>query len=281
MSFDANRPIRRRIAIVGGGISGLASAYLLCPDHDITIYEAAPRLGGHARTVMAGKAGDQPVDTGFIVFNFANYPHLTRMFHDLDVPLERSDMSFGATIDNGAGENGTGGRVEYGLQTFGALLGQRRNLMRPAFAGMVRDIMRFNSGAEAAVRDDTMTIGELVDEMRLGAWFQNYYLMPICGAIWSTPTKDVRDFPARALVSFFRNHGLLGINDQQDWWTVTGGSTAYVERLLHHLQRAGVTVNTGAFRRSDPCLPFRSGSGDARGANPARAKGAQRDQIPR
>ena len=142
MSFDALSSQRRRIAIVGGGISGLASAWCLGPRHDVTLFEAAPRLGGHARTVTAGIRGDQPVDTGFIVFNYVNYPHLTRMFNELDVPVVRSDMSFGATIQNGA--------VEYGLKDLSALFGQRRNLGRPAFFGMVRDILRFNARAEGA-----------------------------------------------------------------------------------------------------------------------------------
>ena len=113
MSFDALPPTsaapRRRVAVVGGGISGLAAAWLLSTKYDVSLFEAEPRLGGHARTVLAGLKGDQPVDTGFIVFNHVNYPHLTRLFHDLDVAIERSDMSFGATIADG--------KVEYGLQT--------------------------------------------------------------------------------------------------------------------------------------------------------------------
>lgn len=184
MSFDALPSQRRRIAIVGGGISGLAAAWLLGPRHDVTLFEASARLGGHARTVTAGICGDQPVDTGFIVFNYVNYPHLTRMFNALDVPVVRSDMSFGATIQNGA--------VEYGLKDMGALFGQRRNLGRPAFFGMVRDILRFNARAESVARDDSTTIGEMVQELSLGDWFQRYYLMPICGAIWSTPRRDPR-----------------------------------------------------------------------------------------
>ena len=113
MSLDS-RPIRaQRVAIIGGGISGLAAAYLLSPHHAVTIFEAESRLGGHARTIMAGHRGDQPVDTGFIVFNYANYPHLARMLRDLDVPVAKSDMSFGASID--------GGRIEYALRTLRSL----------------------------------------------------------------------------------------------------------------------------------------------------------------
>lgn len=237
MSFDA-QPIRpQRIAVVGGGVSGLAAAYLLAPHHAVTLYEAAPRLGGHARTVMAGRNGDQPVDTGFIVFNYANYPHLTRMFMDLDVPVKPSDMSFGASIDNG--------RVEYALRNLRGLIGQPRNLARPGFLRMVRDITKFNAQAEAAATDDNMTIGDLIEKLRLGAWFERYYLLPICGAIWSTPPAEIADFPARTLIQFFRNHALLSAGGQHQWWTVDGGSIEYVRRLEHHLRGRGVSIRTG------------------------------------
>ena len=238
MSFDA-QPIRpQRVAIIGGGISGLAAAYLLSPHHAVTLFEAAPRLGGHARTVLAGQNGDQPVDTGFIVFNYANYPHLTRMFQDLDVPVARSDMSFGASINNG--------KIEYGLKDLRALTAQKRNLLRPGFARMMRDILRFNAKAEGLVSDDSATIGELMDELALGAWFQQYYLMPLCGAIWSTPPSEIRSFPARALVQFFRNHALLSTSGQHQWWTVDGGSVEYVRRLEHYLRGRGVAIRTSS-----------------------------------
>ncbi|WP_163848470.1 NAD(P)/FAD-dependent oxidoreductase [Pseudooceanicola aestuarii] len=238
MSFDAlpNRP--QRIAVIGGGISGLAAAYLLSPQHNVTLFEAEPRLGGHARTVLAGRRGDQPVDTGFIVFNHVNYPHLTRMFHDLDVPTQRSDMSFGATIDDG--------RIEYGLQTLRAVFGQRRNLGRPAFLGMVRDIARFNARAEAETEaDPTLSVAGLIARLKLGPWFRRYYLTPICGAIWSTPPDRIMGFPARSLVRFFRNHALLSATGQHQWWTVSGGSIEYVRRLETRLRACGCDIRTG------------------------------------
>lgn len=242
MFFDANSihqkssHQKQRIAIIGGGISGLSAAYLMAPHHDVTLFEAAPRLGGHARTIMAGRHGDQPVDTGFIVFNYANYPHLTRMFQALDVPVTKSDMSFGATINNG--------EVEYGLRSLRALTAQKRNLLRPGFARMLRDILHFNAHAEALAKDDDTTIGELMDQLRLGRWFQDYYLMPICGAIWSTPPGEIRAFPARSLVQFFRNHALLGASGQHQWWTVDGGSIEYLQRLEQHLLAHGVKIHT-------------------------------------
>ncbi len=236
MPFDA-QPIRpQRIAVIGGGISGLAAAYVLAAHHAVTLFEASPGLGGHARSVVAGIRGDQPVDTGFIVFNYANYPHLTRMFQDLDVPVAKSDMSFGASIN--------GGEIEYGLRNLSALTAQRRNLLRPGFARMLRDILRFNDKAEALASDDSATIGEFMADLKLGDWFQRFYLMPLCGAIWSTPPAEIRAFPARALVQFFRNHALLSASGQHQWWTVDGGSVEYVRRLERHLRGRGVAIRT-------------------------------------
>ena len=236
MAFDTPRQAPRRIAVIGGGISGLAAAWMLAPQDRVTVYEAAPRFGGHVRTVMAGQRGDQPVDTGFIVFNHVNYPHLTRLFADLDVPTQPSDMSFGATID--------GGRLEYALRSPSALFAQRRNLLRPSFARMLADIARFNSRAEGAVRDD-MTIGELTRELGLGDWFRRYYLLPVSGAIWSTPPSEIEAFPARTLLSFFRNHGLMSVGGQHQWWTVTGGSIEYLRRLEANLRLSGVDLRPG------------------------------------
>lgn len=235
--FDQPHVPKKKIAIIGGGISGLSAAYYLAPDHEVTLFEAADRLGGHARTVLAGRNRDQPVDTGFIVFNYATYPLLTRLFRELDVPVIKSEMSFGASIDNG--------RLEYGLNTLGALVAQKRNLLRPQFYKMIRDILHFGKHAEAAATDDK-TIGELVEELRLGRWFRDNYLMPMCGAIWSTPVEDVDQFPARSLVRFFRNHALLAGTGKHQWWTVKGGSIEYVRRLQSALEARGVEIRLSA-----------------------------------
>ncbi len=232
--FDQTPPPRKKVAVIGGGISGMAAAYDLAREHDVTLYESAARLGGHARTVVAGKRGDQPVDTGFIVFNYATYPNLTALFRELDVPVLKSEMSFGASID--------GGRLEYGLNTLPALLAQRTNLLKPRFYGMVCDILRFGKRAEAAVQDDDQTIGDLVSDLRLGRAFRDDYLMPMCGAIWSTPVAEVDQFPARSLVRFFRNHALLAGAGQHQWYTVKGGSIEYVKRLKTALKQRGVSI---------------------------------------
>lgn len=236
MSFDAPMPRSRRIAIIGGGVSGLAAAYLTGATDTVTLYESEDRLGGHARTKLAGINGDQPVDTGFIVFNYETYPHFTKMLDALDVPVAKSDMSFGATVDGGA--------MEYSLQSLNAIFGQRRNIGRPRFVRMIRDLTRFNREAESMADSDDMTIAELVAKMGLGDWFTRYYLMPMCGAIWSTSTEEIRNFPARSLVNFFRNHALLGW-DQHQWMTIDGGSVEYVNRLTDNLRAKGVRLRPG------------------------------------
>nr|WP_321249863.1 FAD-dependent oxidoreductase [uncultured Ruegeria sp.] len=247
--FDETPRVRKKIAVIGAGISGLSAAYYLSEDNDVTVFEAEPRLGGHARTVMAGRNGDQPVDTGFIVFNYVTYPHLTRLFDELNVPVSKSEMSFGATIDNG--------RIEYGLNNLRTLTAQKRNLTRPAYYKMIADILRFGKEAPDAAKDDDTTIGELVDQLRLGHWFRHNYLMPMCGAIWSTPVEFVDQFPARSLVQFFRNHALLasGRANQHQWYTVTGGSIEYVRRIDAALRARGCEIRLAApvdhIQRSD------------------------------
>ncbi len=237
MPFETRGATAKRIAVIGGGISGMGAAYHLAEDHHVVLFEAEERLGGHARTIYAGKNGDQPVDTGFIVFNYRNYPHLTRLFDALNVPVAPSDMSFGVSIGGGA--------MEYGLNNIDTIFAQRRNFLRPAFVGMIRDILRFNREAEAAMRPG-LTVGELCDTLRLGTWFQNYYLRPFSGAIWSTPTGRIGDFPAETMIRFFKNHGLLGWYTQPKWYTVKGGSIEYVTRLGAALDSRGVDVRVGA-----------------------------------
>jgi predicted NAD/FAD-binding protein len=236
--FETSAAAPRRIAVIGAGISGMGAAYHLSRSHAVTLFEAEPRLGGHARTVVAGKHGDQPVDTGFIVFNYVNYPHLTRLFAELDVPVAESDMSFAASINDG--------RIEYGLRSAAALFAQKSNLVRPGFLGLIRDLIKFNSGAERLATDATITLGEFLDDMRLGRWFRDYYITPISGAIWSTPKEEIMDFPAQAMVRFFRNHHLLSATGQHQWWTVQGGSIEYVTRLEIAMRARGVDIRTAA-----------------------------------
>lgn len=238
MPFEQPATAPKRIAVIGAGISGMGAAYHLADRHRVTLFEAEPRLGGHARTIVAGKRGDQPVDTGFIVFNYANYPNLAKLFAALDVPVAKSDMSFAASIG--------GGRIEYGLRSLNALFAQKRNLANPGFLRMVRDLMRFNAQAEQVATDATVTLGELMDQMGMGRWFRDYYLTPISGAIWSTPKEEIMDFPAQALVRFFRNHHLMQTTGQHQWWTVQGGSIEYVTRLERALLSKGVDIQVAS-----------------------------------
>jgi uncharacterized protein len=234
MPFETLGSARRRVAVIGGGISGMAAAHFLADTHAVVLYEAEPRLGGHARTVIAGKRRDQPVDTGFIVYNNVNYPHLVKLFQKLAVPTVESSMSFGASIK--------GGRLEYGLASVDAIFAQRRNALDPRFLRMLGDILHFNRNAEAVANDPTMTIRDLLAKLRTGPWFRDHYITPFSGAIWSTPTSGILDFPAQALVRFFRNHALLDFAGQHQWYTVKGGSIEYVRRLQSALVTQGVDI---------------------------------------
>ncbi len=227
-----------KVAVIGAGITGLGAARMLGATHQVTLFEAEKRLGGHARTKMAGKNGDQPVDTGFIVYNEANYPYMTALFEQLQVPVVKSNMSFGASID--------GGEFEYALTSLDALFAQRRNAVSPKFLGMVRDILKFNKNALRVAQDETLTLRDFLEKLGVGAWFINYYLLPLSGAIWSTPTEKIMDFPAYAMVRFFENHALLGVTGQHQWYTVQGGSIEYVTRLEADLKRHGTELRLGA-----------------------------------
>lgn len=216
----------------------MAAARALASSHAVILIESQPHLGGRARTVLAGRRGDQSVDTGFIVFNNANYPNLVTLFDEFDVPIAKSVMSFAASID--------GGRIEYSLQNADTMFAQRGNLFSPTYLGMVRDIFRFNTRAAEAANDPNLPLREFVARLGLGRAFRDWYLGPISGAIWSTPCQDVMDFPAQAMIRFFRNHALLSHEGQHDWFSVRGGSVEYVRRLEARLAGMGVEVRKGA-----------------------------------
>ena len=235
MPFETFAAPSRRIAVIGGGISGMAAAHLLAGDHAVVLFEGGTRLGGHALTVMAGKRGDQPVDMGFIVFNRVNYPRLTALFDKLQVPVAPSDMSFGCSIQGGA--------LEYGLRNLDSLLAQRRNLFSPRYLRMLTDILRFHKGADRAATPG-MSLGDLLATMRMSSAFRDHYIAPFTGAIWSTPASGILSFPAEALIRFFKNHGLMGVFKHHQWLTVQGGSIEYVRRLEADLTRHGVDIRT-------------------------------------
>ena len=215
-----------KIAIIGSGISGLGAAHLLNRDHDITVFEKNDYIGGHSRTVAINTPdGEVPVDTGFIVFNKRNYPLLTKLFAHLDVPIAETDMSFGADIARGWLAYGT-------YHKLAGIFAQKKNLLRPAYLKMLKDIVRFNKDARRYLAEGTdLSLGELLEEMKMGDWFRDYYLLAMGAAIWSTPTSKMTDFPAQTFLRFFDNHGLLTLTDHPQWYTVVGGSREYVKRI--------------------------------------------------
>ena len=220
-----------KIAVIGSGISGLSAAYLLDRVHDVTVFEKEDYLGGHARTVMVrpdGADADIPVDTGFIVFNYRNYPLLAQLFAELDVPVQKSDMSFGLTVDEGW--------LEYGTPKIWNVFAQKRNIARRAFWRMMGDVLRFyRQSPRFLERGTEFTLGECLDELGMGSWFRQYYLMPMGAAIWSCPPETMLSFPATTFIRFFMNHGLLTLNDQPQWYTVTNRSKTYVNNILQKI----------------------------------------------
>ena len=258
MPFENAQAVAKRIAVIGGGISGMGAAYALRHSHQVVLFESTPQLGGHARTVIAGKNNDMPVDTGFLVFNNVNYPHLTKLFEELSVPTINSDMSFGASID--------GGWLEYGVLAPSAVFAQKRNVLRPKFFGMVRDILKFNKRASTENIDPTITIGALIKKWQLGDWFRDYYLTPFTGAIWSTPTMQILDFPAQAMITFMKNHALLGAGGQHQWRTVKGGSRKYVnlleQALIKNDVELRVSTSVDAVRRGTAGVEVKSVGGE-------------------
>ena len=218
----------QRIAIVGGGVSGLVAAHLLHRVHDVTVFEAGPRIGGHVCTidVIASDGSRDAVDLGFIVFNEKTYPLFTALLRRLGVESQASDMSFGVRSDVSG--------VEYGTRSAAALLAQPTNLLRPRFVSMVRDILRFHRQAGPAVRNGAadMTLGEYVATAGFSTPFNDDFLVPMGSALWSAPKADVLDMPASFFVRFFENHGMLSVDDQPEWRTVRGGSARYTEALV-------------------------------------------------
>jgi predicted NAD/FAD-binding protein len=218
----------QRIAIVGGGVSGLVAAHLLHRTHDVTVFEAHDRVGGHVCTidVTAPDGARHAVDVGFIVYNEQTYPLFTELLRRLGVESQPSDMSFGVRSDRSG--------VEYGSRSLGALLAQPSNLVRPRFVSMVRDILRFHREAGPAVRNGAaeLTLGEYVRKGRFSSAFADDFLVPMGSALWSAPRAHVLDMPAAFFVRFFENHGMLAMNGQPEWRVVKGGSTRYVEALV-------------------------------------------------
>ncbi|MBM3561238.1 MAG: FAD-dependent oxidoreductase [Alphaproteobacteria bacterium] len=227
-----------KIAVIGSGVAGLGAAWLLSQRHDVTVFEREPRLGGHSNTVIVpGPRGPVAVDTGFIVYNEPAYPNLTALFQNLDVATQPSDMSFAVSADGGA--------FEYSGRDIAGLLAQRRNLVRPRFWRMMRDVLRFYREAPGLLAkgvDQTQSIGDYLERGGYSDAFVRDHLLPMGAAIWSASVRDMRAHPAAEMIRFFDNHGLLQISGRPAWRTVTTGSRSYVERLR---ETSGAHFRTG------------------------------------
>jgi len=214
-----------KIAVIGSGISGMAVSYLLNKDHEIDLYEKNNYIGGHSNTAEINYDGKKiAVDTGFIVFNHQTYPNLKALFEKLGVVTKPSNMSFAASIN--------GGEIEYSGQNLSAVFCQKKNIFNWQFLLMIKDILKFNKSAvEVLESADNPTLNEFLDRLKVGKYFREFYLLPMAAAIWSCPLETMKNYPAKSLVRFFLNHGLLKVTNQPQWYTVEGGSREYVKLL--------------------------------------------------
>jgi len=229
----------KRIAIIGSGISGSLCARLLATQHKVTLLEAASRLGGHTHTVDVEAFGNTwSVDTGFMVFNDRTYPNFMRLLERLGIESQPSDMSFSVHCPRT--------ELEYQGSSLNGLFAQRRNLLRPRFYRMVRDILRFNRQAPQLLDVDgpeEITLAEYLDQNAYSTEFAEHYLLPMTAAIWSAPPQAMMTFPIKFLAQFLQNHGLLQVFDRPQWRTIPGGARRYLDALLNPLG-AAVRINS-------------------------------------
>jgi len=243
----------RRVAVIGSGISGLSVAHALSAQAQVTLFEAGDYFGGHTHTVDVTLDGvTHGVDTGFLVFNERTYPHLIRLFGEVQVPTALSDMSFSVRVPDID--------LEWSGSNLDSLFAQRRNLVRPAFWRMLADLMRFNRIATAMAQrgvgsasqpsgEALQSIGEFLDHHRFSTVFRDWYFLPMIGCIWSCPTDQMLRFPIDTMIRFCHNHGLIQITNRPRWFTVRGGARGYVERLLRHIPDARLNTPVRGVRR--------------------------------
>ena len=252
--------MKERIAIIGSGISGLTCAWLLRHKYDVHLFEANDYCGGHTQTTdveIDGKVW--PVNTGFIVFNDWTYPNFIRLMDQLGVKSEDSDMSFSVKSET------TG--LEYNGHTLNSLFAQRRNIFRPSFWGMIRDIIRFNKETRAELKADTLdreeTLGSYLQRNNYGSAFRDDYIVPMGAAVWSASEDMMMQFPLYFFVRFFNNHGMLSVDDRPQWRVISGGSRMYVERMLKDLPAKQVYLNTpvDGVSRKPTCVEITSHRG--------------------
>lgn len=244
----------QKIAVIGAGVAGITAAYLLSEKHQVTLFEGAERIGGHTNTVVltTGPDAGLGIDTGFIVLNDWTYPLLHRLLEKLETPVRYADMSFSYQCEE------TG--LLYGSRSINQLFSQRINLISPRFLNMLNGIQRFWRAASellaAGEIDHAIGLGEFLRDARIPEVTCRHYVLPMAGAIWSSPAEEMQLFPASTILSFFRNHGLLGYRHQPRWQTVVGGSHSYL--------RAFERVFRGKIQRSTPIRSVRRNTEDVR-----------------
>lgn len=227
------------IAIVGSGISGLTSAWLLSQQHNITLFEANDYLGGHTATLDVEVDGKtQAVDTGFIVFNDRTYPHFQQLLARIGIHAKPTEMSFSVQ------QSQTG--LEYNGHTLGSMFAQRANLFKPQFYGFLAEIVRFNLLCKKVLAEETLTendtLGRFLSHYGFSEFFIGHYILPMVAAIWSSSLADSRDFPLAFFLRFFNHHGLLNLIDRPQWYVVEGGSRSYIPALTASL--TDIRLNT-------------------------------------
>ncbi|MDX1498255.1 MAG: FAD-dependent oxidoreductase [Woeseiaceae bacterium] len=248
-----------KVAIVGTGIAGNVAAWKLRHEHDITVFESAAYVGGHTNTVDVYEDGRRiGVDTGFIVFNDRTYPQFNALLEEIGQAWQPSEMSFSVQAESSG--------LEYNGASLNALFAQRRNILRPPFYRMIRDILRFNREAERALDggEESVTVGAYLLRHGYSREFLDHYLVPMVAAIWSAEPVAVLEMPVGFLVRFFANHGLLQINDRPVWRVIKGGSREYVDKLVRgHRDRIRLSSPVQSVRRIDDKVEIRSRSGGA------------------
>ncbi|MDA0977972.1 MAG: FAD-dependent oxidoreductase [Proteobacteria bacterium] len=244
------------IAIVGSGISGLSAAYYLQREYDVALFEAEPRPGGHTDTHGIEIDGQTiNVDTGFIVFNDRTYPNFIRLIESLGVKATATEMSFSVS----------GPGFEYNGHNLNTLFSQRRNLIKPSFLRMVRDILRFNRETRAlSPADQALDTGTYLERQGYSEEFCHHYLLPMAAAIWSTGSDPVRQFPITALVRFFEHHGLMDLKDRPQWRVIDNGSNSYVKKIVDELHDVRLSCPVSNIERREDGVTLKTPAGPER-----------------